>query len=63
MKQIVIKPIDYNIKTTIINKIGGGIPNNKKFKAAQTGGPSGGCIPASLIDIPRVAASFRGKTP
>ena len=34
----------------IINEIGGGIPNGKKFKAAQTGGPSGGCIPASLID-------------
>jgi NADH-quinone oxidoreductase subunit F len=32
--------------------IGGGIPNNKKFKAVQTGGPSGGCIPAGLIDIP-----------
>ncbi|KAI4453033.1 nadh-quinone oxidoreductase subunit f [Holotrichia oblita] len=35
----------------IIFKIGGGIPNNKKLKAVQTGGPSGGCIPASLIDI------------
>ena len=35
----------------IINEIGGGVPNGKKFKAAQTGGPSGGCIPASLIDI------------
>ena len=35
---------------TIINEIGGGIPGGKKFKAAQTGGPSGGCIPASLID-------------
>ena len=35
---------------TIIEDIGGGIPNGKKFKAAQTGGPSGGCIPASLID-------------
>ncbi len=35
---------------TIIEEIGGGIPNGKKFKAAQTGGPSGGCIPASLID-------------
>ena len=35
---------------TIINEIGGGSPNGKKFKAAQTGGPSGGCIPASLID-------------
>ena len=34
----------------IINEIGGGIPNGKKFKAAQTGGPSGGCIPAHLID-------------
>ena len=35
---------------TIINEIGGGIPCGKKFKAAQTGGPSGGCIPASLIN-------------
>ncbi len=35
----------------IIEDIGGGIPNGKKFKAAQTGGPSGGCIPASMIDI------------
>ncbi len=34
----------------IIDDIGGGIPNGKKFKAAQTGGPSGGCIPADLID-------------
>lgn len=34
----------------VIYDIGGGIPNGKKFKAAQTGGPSGGCIPASLID-------------
>jgi len=34
----------------IIYDIGGGIPNGKKFKAAQTGGPSGGCIPASLMD-------------
>ena len=36
----------------IVEDIGGGIPNGKKFKSAQTGGPSGGCIPASLIDIP-----------
>ena len=36
----------------IVEDIGGGIPNGKKFKAAQTGGPSGGCIPASLIDTP-----------
>ena len=37
---------------TIIEDIGGGVPHGKKFKAAQTGGPSGGCIPASLIDTP-----------
>ncbi len=37
---------------TIVEEIGGGIPNGGKFKAAQTGGPSGGCIPASLIDTP-----------
>ena len=36
----------------VIDEIGGGIPNGKKFKAAQTGGPSGGCIPASLMDTP-----------
>ncbi|NLW23797.1 MAG: NADH-quinone oxidoreductase subunit NuoF [Clostridia bacterium] len=35
---------------TIIYDIGGGIPHGRKFKAAQTGGPSGGCIPAELID-------------
>ena len=37
---------------TIIEEIGGGIPNGKKFKAAQTGGPSGGCIPAEHLDVP-----------
>ena len=36
----------------VIDEIGGGIPNGKKFKAAQTGGPSGGCIPAEHFDIP-----------
>ncbi|MBQ2613773.1 MAG: NADH-quinone oxidoreductase subunit NuoF [Clostridia bacterium] len=36
----------------IVEEVGGGIPNGKKFKAAQTGGPSGGCIPAHLIDTP-----------
>jgi len=36
----------------IVYDIGGGIPGNKRFKAVQTGGPSGGCIPDSLIDIP-----------
>jgi NADH:ubiquinone oxidoreductase subunit F (NADH-binding)/(2Fe-2S) ferredoxin/NAD-dependent dihydropyrimidine dehydrogenase PreA subunit len=36
----------------IVYDIGGGIPGGKKFKAVQTGGPSGGCIPESLIDLP-----------
>jgi len=36
----------------IIYDIGGGIPNNKEFKAVQTGGPSGGCVPANLLDLP-----------
>ena len=36
----------------VIEEIGGGIPNGKKFKAAQTGGPSGGCIPAQYLDVP-----------
>jgi len=36
----------------IIYDIGGGVPGDKEFKAVQTGGPSGGCIPASLLDIP-----------
>lgn len=35
----------------VVEEIGGGIPNGKKFKAAQTGGPSGGCIPESHFDI------------
>ena len=37
---------------TVVEEIGGGIPNGGTFKAAQTGGPSGGCIPATLIDTP-----------
>ena len=37
---------------TIVEEIGGGIPNGKQFKAAQTGGPSGGCIPAEYLDVP-----------
>lgn len=37
---------------TILYEIGGGIPNGSKFKAAQTGGPSGGCIPEQFLDIP-----------
>ena len=36
----------------VVEDIGGGIPNGKKFKAAQTGGPSGGCIPAAHFDVP-----------
>ena len=36
----------------VVEEIGGGVPNGKKFKAAQTGGPSGGCIPADLVDTP-----------
>ncbi len=36
----------------IVYEIGGGVPNGKQFKAVQTGGPSGGCIPESLIDLP-----------
>jgi len=36
----------------LIFEIGGGIPGNKKFKAVQTGGPSGGCIPAEYLDTP-----------
>lgn len=36
----------------IVFDIGGGIPNGKQFKAVQTGGPSGGCIPENLLDIP-----------
>lgn len=36
----------------VVYEIGGGIPNGKAFKAAQTGGPSGGCIPASHLDVP-----------
>ena len=42
-------PMGTSLKEVIYD-IGGGIPNGKKFKAAQTGGPSGGCIPAELID-------------
>ena len=36
----------------IVDEIGGGVPNGRKFKAAQTGGPSGGCIPAEHFDVP-----------
>ena len=51
----------------IIEDIGGGIPGGRSFKAAQTGGPSGGCIPASFLDLPvdfenlRQAGSMMGS--
>jgi len=38
--------------SSLVLDIGGGIPDDRKFKAAQTGGPSGGCIPARLVDLP-----------
>ena len=44
-------PIGYKL-SDLVNDICDGVPNNKKFKAAQTGGPSGGCIPVDLIDTP-----------
>ncbi|MBI9066537.1 MAG: NAD(P)H-dependent oxidoreductase subunit E [Salinivirgaceae bacterium] len=44
-------PMGVTIRS-IIEDIGGGIPNGKKFKAVQIGGPSGGCIPAELMDTP-----------
>jgi NADH:ubiquinone oxidoreductase subunit F (NADH-binding)/NAD-dependent dihydropyrimidine dehydrogenase PreA subunit len=42
----------------IVEEIGGGIANNRKFKAVQIGGPSGGCIPASMADLPIDFASL-----
>ena len=47
----------------IVYEIGGGIPGGKKFKAAQTGGPSGGCIPASLIDTPSITTPLSPSAP
>jgi NADH-quinone oxidoreductase subunit F len=44
-------PMGIPLKTVIFD-IGGGIKNNRKFKAVQMGGPSGGCIPHTLIDTP-----------
>jgi len=44
-------PMGITLKEIIFD-IGGGIPKNKRFKAVQTGGPSGGCIPASLMNLP-----------
>jgi NADH-quinone oxidoreductase subunit F len=44
----------------IVFDIGGGIPNGKKFKAVQTGGPSGGCLPESLLDTPVDYDSLKG---
>ena len=44
-------PMGISLRDVIFN-IGGGVPNGKQFKAVQTGGPSGGCLPASLLDLP-----------
>ncbi|MFO8163556.1 MAG: NADH-ubiquinone oxidoreductase-F iron-sulfur binding region domain-containing protein [Thermodesulfobacteriota bacterium] len=44
-------PMGISLKDIVFN-IGGGIPNKKKFKAVQTGGPSGGCIPEKFLDLP-----------
>ncbi|MFC1932418.1 NADH-quinone oxidoreductase subunit NuoF [Chloroflexota bacterium] len=44
----------------IVNEIGGGIPRGKRLKAVQTGGPSGGCIPARLVDLPVDYESLAG---
>lgn len=44
-------PMGVSLKEIVIN-IGGGVPNKKKFKAVQTGGPSGGCIPERFLDLP-----------
>ncbi|UCH10589.1 MAG: 4Fe-4S binding protein [Fidelibacterota bacterium] len=44
-------PMGINLRD-VVYEIGGGIPNGKEFKAVQTGGPSGGCIPASMLDSP-----------
>lgn len=43
----------------IVNEMGGGVPQGRTFKAAQTGGPSGGCIPASHLDVPIDYESLR----
>jgi len=52
-------PMGISIRT-IVEDIGGGIPDGRKFKAIQIGGPSGGCIPASMADIPIDYASLTG---
>ncbi len=44
-------PMGISLRDIIFN-IGGGVPNGKQFKAVQTGGPSGGCLPESLLDLP-----------
>ncbi len=44
-------PIGTTLRT-VVEDIGGGVPGGKKFKAAQIGGPSGGCVPAEHIDVP-----------
>lgn len=44
-------PMGITLREVVV-EIGGGVPNRKKFKAAQLGGPSGGCIPADMMDVP-----------
>ncbi|HOC81802.1 MAG TPA: NADH-quinone oxidoreductase subunit NuoF [Synergistales bacterium] len=48
---LVEAPMGMTLREVIFD-IGGGIPNNKKFKAVQLGGPSGGCLPESMLDTP-----------
>ena len=50
-KGLVEIPMGMTLKD-MVYEIGGGIPGGKQLKAVQTGGPSGGCIPASMIDVP-----------
>ena len=47
----------------IIYGIGGGVPEGKIFKAVQTGGPSGGCLPASFLDAPWTTSRWRPPGP
>ena len=45
----------------IVFDIGGGVPGGKTFKAVQTGGPSGGCLPADKLDLPGGLRHARGR--
>jgi len=52
-------PIGTSLRT-ILSEIGGGVPSGYEFKAAQTGGPAGGCIPAQYLDLPMDYDSLTG---